>query len=113
MYGRFLREMPEPVDKDRTSEWTRKRDLKVETKALTFAAQEQALRKKKYVKFSIGKSVDSPLCRMCNQKGETINHILSKMLAQKECKRRHDNIARLVHWKLCGKYDMRRSEEVV
>ena len=31
------------------------------------------------------------------------------MLAQKEYKRRHDNIARLVHWKLC-KYDMSRSE---
>ena len=33
------------------------------------------------------------------------------MLAQKECKRRHDNIARLVHWKLCCKYDMSRSEK--
>ena len=28
------------------------------------------------------------------------------MLAQGEYKRRHDNIARLVHWKLCCKYDM-------
>ncbi|XP_068712746.1 uncharacterized protein [Montipora foliosa] len=27
------------------------------------------------------------------------------MLAQKEYKRRHDNIARLVHWKLCCKYE--------
>ena len=63
-----------------------------------------------YVKFNIDKSVDSPLCRMCHQKGETINHILSecKMLAQKEYKRRHDNIVRLVHWKLCCKYDMSR-----
>ena len=98
MYGQFLREMPETVDKDKTWAWTRKSDLKVETEALIFAAEEQALRTN-YVKFNIDKSVDSPLCRMCNQKGETINHILSecKMLAQKECKRRHDNIARLVH----------------
>ena len=29
-----------------------------------------------------------------------------KMLAQGGYKRRHDNIARLVHWKLCCKYDM-------
>ena len=93
MYGQFLREMPETVDKDKTWEWTRKSDLKIETEALIFAAQEQALRTN-YVKFNIDKSVDSPLCRMCNQKGETINHILSecKMLAQKEYKRRHDNI---------------------
>jgi len=113
MYGQFLREMPETVDKDKTWDWTKKSDLKVETEALIFAAQEQALRIN-YVKFNIDKSVDSPLCRMCNQKGEIINHILSecKMLTKKEYKRRHDNIARLVHWKLCCKYDMSRGEKL-
>ena len=44
MYDQFLREMPEPVDKDKSSEWTRKIDLEVETEALIFAAQEQALK---------------------------------------------------------------------
>ena len=34
MYGQFLREMLETVDKDKTWEWTRKSDLKVETKYL-------------------------------------------------------------------------------
>ena len=33
------------------------------------------------------------------------------MLANKEYKRRHDNTARLFHWKLCDKYDMNRSEK--
>ncbi|CAH3141396.1 unnamed protein product [Porites lobata] len=61
---------------------------------MIFAAQEQALRTN-YVKFnidSIAPSMDSPLCRLCGQKGETINHIISKYncLAQKEYKRRHD-----------------------
>ena len=68
MYGQFLREMPETVHRDKTSDWTRKNDLKVETEALIFAAQEQALRTN-YVKFNIDNSVNSPLCRMCNQKG--------------------------------------------
>ena len=56
--------------------------------------------------------MDSPLCRLCGEKGETINHIISECnkLAQKEYKRRHDNIARLVPWKLCCKYDKDRSE---
>ena len=36
--------MPETVDKDKTWEWTRKGDLKVETATLIFAAQEQALK---------------------------------------------------------------------
>ena len=49
--------------------------MKVETVALIFAAQEQALRTN-YVKFNIDKSVDSPLCRLCGQKGETISHII-------------------------------------
>ena len=57
--------MPETVDKDKTWEWTRKSDLIVETEALIFAAQEQALRTN-YVKFNIDMSVDSSLCRMCN-----------------------------------------------
>ena len=86
--------------------------MKVKNEALIFAAQEQALRTN-YVKFNIDKSVDSPLCRMCNQKREIIHHILSecKMLAEKEYKSRHDNIARLVHWKPCCKYDMSRGEK--
>ena len=31
--------------------------------------------------------------------------------ALKEYKRRHDHVARIVHWKLCGKYDLKRSEK--
>ena len=97
MHDQFLREMPKTGDKVKTWEWTRKSDLKVETEALIFAAQEQALRAN-YVKFNIDKSVESPLCRLFGQKGETINHIISKCkyVAQIECKRRHDNIARLL-----------------
>ena len=112
MYSQFLREMPETVDTDKTWEWTRRSDLKVETEAIICAVQEQALRTN-YVTFNIDKSVDSLLCRMCNQKGQTINHILSecKMLPQKHYKRRSDNIARLVHWKLFCKYDMSRGEK--
>ena len=86
MYGQLLREMPETVDKDKAWEWSRRSDLKIETEAI-FAAQEQALRTN-FVKFSIDKSVKSPLCRLCNQKDETINHIVSecKMLANREYK---------------------------
>ena len=45
---------------------------------------------------------ESPLCRMCNEKGETVWHIVSesKKLAQHEYKRRHDNVAKFVLWKL-------------
>ena len=62
--GTFLRQL--------TWEWTTKGDLTVKTEALIFAAQEQALRTN-YVKINIDKSVDSPLSRLCGQKGETIS----------------------------------------
>ena len=50
--GKFPRQSP--------WEWTTKGDLKVETEALIFAAQERALRTN-YVKINIDMSVDSPL----------------------------------------------------
>ena len=40
MYGQFIREMPEKVDKDKTWNWLVRSDLKVETEALLCAAQE-------------------------------------------------------------------------
>ena len=84
MHGQFLREMLETVDKVMTWEWIRNGDLKVETEARIFAAQEQAVRTN-YIRFNIDKSVESPLCRLCGQKGETINHIITEWmcLAQK------------------------------
>ena len=55
------------------------------------------------MKHKIDKTAQSPLCRKCDKKSEIISHIVSECekLAQKECKRRHDNVARIVHWKLC------------
>ena len=41
-----------------------------------------------------------------------VTHLISECkLAQKKCKRRHDNAARIVHWKLCGLYELERAEK--
>ena len=32
-------------------------------------------------------------------------------LIQKEYQRKHDNIVRIVHWKLCGKCNLKRSKK--
>ena len=114
--GQLPREMPRQLT-IKTWEWTRKGDLKVETEALIFAAQEQPLRTN-YVTFNINKSVDSALCRLCGQKGETINNIISecKCLVQKEYKRKHDNVTSLVRRKLyCRfcKYELNRSVTIL
>jgi hypothetical protein len=112
MYGQFVREMSEKVDQDKTWQWLAKGDLKVGTEALLCAAQEQAIRTN-YVKHHIDKSNDSPLCRLCGKRGETIQHIMCECekLAQKEYKRRHDNVAKKVHWDLCKKNGLEHSEK--
>ncbi|CAB4027853.1 Hypothetical predicted protein [Paramuricea clavata] len=111
MYGQYNRDLGKEVDREKTW-WLKKGDLKPETEALLCAAQEQALRTN-YVKFHIDRTVESPLCRLCGEKGEHITHLISecKKLAQKEYKRRHDNVARIVHWKLCGLYQLEKAEK--
>ena len=42
MYGQFVREMPEEIDKDLSSKWLVQSDLKVQTEATICAAQQQA-----------------------------------------------------------------------
>ena len=90
--------------------WLGKADLKVETETLICAAQEQALRTN-YVQFNIDKNGESPLCRMCGKKRESVCHISSEcsMLAQKEYKRRHDKLATIIQRNTCGKCKLKRA----
>ena len=67
MYGQFVREMPETKDEKETWHWLRKAALKVETEAMLYAAQEQAIRTN-YVKHKIDKTAQSTLCRMWDKK---------------------------------------------
>ena len=112
MYGQFVREIPEEIDKDLSWKWLLQSDLKVQTEAMICAAQEQALRTN-YTKNKIDKTSENPLCRMCGERGETVQHIIyeCKKLAQREYKRRHDTVAKLIHWKLCEKYNLVRKEK--
>ena len=75
------------------------------TEVLICAAQEQALRTN-WVKHHIDKTAPSPLCRFC------ANYIVSgcEKLAQREYKRRHDIVAKMVHWRLCEKYGLESNE---
>ena len=97
--ARAVREMPETVDEKETWNWLRKANLKVETEAMFWVAEEQAIWTN-YVKHKIDKATQSSLCRMCDKKSETMIPIVSECgkLRQKEDKRRHDNVARTVHW---------------
>ena len=76
MHGQYVREK-EGIDWDRTWQWIAKGDLKECTEALICSAQEQALRTT-YTRFHIDRKAESPLCRMCGSKGETVAHVVSE-----------------------------------
>ena len=44
-------------------------------------------------------------CRLCGDRDETINHIISECskLAKKGYKTRHDCVGKVIHWELCKK----------
>ena len=57
------------------------------------------------VKAKIDKSQWDSLCRVCRKVDESIDHIVSccSKHAQKDYKKRHDNLGKIVHWKLTKK----------
>ena len=112
MHGQFIWETTEKVDKEKSWQWLSRGDLKVETEALLCAAQEQAVRTN-YIKYHIDNNSDTPMCRLCEKKGESVQHITGgcEKLAQKEYKRRHDNVAKKVHWDTCKKNRLEHSEK--
>ena len=99
MYEQFVREMSEEIDKNLPWNWLMQSDLKVQTEATVYAAQEQALRAN-YTKNKTDKTSENPLYRMCDESGETVQPIICqfKKLAQCEYKRRRDDaVEKLLH----------------
>ena len=92
------------VRSDQCWAWLQNGDLKRETESLIVAVQNQSIRTN-LVKARIDKSLGDSLCRMCRKVDESIDHIVSECskLAQKEYKRRHDKLGKIVHWKLARK----------
>ena len=62
------------------------------------AAQNQSIRTS-LDKVKINKSQEDYLCRVCIKVDESIDHIVRgcSKIAQKEYKRRHDNLIKIVH----------------
>ena len=91
----------------------KKGNLKKETESTIKAAQEQAPCTRKLRNAVYGENVQST-CRVCGAADEKIAHIVSECskLVQKECKQmRHDNTAKMLHWKLCEKCGFSKAEK--
>ena len=111
MLCQFVQDTEPVSDKEKSWGWLRNGDLEKETGGMILAAQGQALRTN-YVKFRIDHSCVSPKCRMCGDKDETVWHVIGgcSKLAGTEYKRRHDNVARIIHRALCVKYGFSTAE---
>ena len=58
-----------------------------------------------YLSFIV-KTQQNSKCRLCSDRDETINHIISECskLAEKEFKARHEWVGKMIHWEMCKKF---------
>ena len=84
--------------------WLRKGNLKRETESLLIAAQDNSI-KTNHIKARIDKTQQNRKCRLCGDRDETINHIISECskLVQKEYNTRHVWVGKVIHWEMCKK----------
>ena len=87
LYGHFKRLMNN-ISHDNTWTWLRKGNFKRETESLLMAAQNSAIRTN-HIKARIDKTQQNSKCRLCGDRYETVNHIIS------ECSNYHRRSTRL------------------
>ena len=85
-----------------------------ETESLLLSAQINAIRTN-HIKVRIDKTQLNRKCRLCVDRDETVNLIISECtkLAQKECKTRHDWVVKMIHWELCKKFKFDHTKKIV
>ena len=103
LYGRFKR-LINNISHHKTWIWLRKGNFKRETESLLIAAQDNPVGTN-HIKARIDKTQQNSKYRLCVDRDETINHIISKCskLAQKEFKTRHNWVGNVIHWEMCKK----------
>ena len=99
-YDSFKR-LTSNISHEKTWMWLRKWNLRQETKFRLIAAQSNTMRTND-IKTRIHKTQKNSRCRLCGEKDETINHIISECckLAQKEYKTKSDWMGKAIHWEL-------------
>ena len=106
LYCRF-KHLVNNISHQKTWTWLRKGNLKRETESFLVAAQDNAIRTN-HIKARTDKTQQNSKCRLCSDRDETINHIISECskLAQKEYKARHDWVGKVIHWEMCRKFQI-------
>lgn len=108
LHGQYPNRVNEAnIDKKMTHRWLYNTGLKGETEGFILAAQDQSLLTKNY-QAKIIKTGADPKCRLCNEKVETVDHIVSgcSKLANTEYTIRHDRLGQYLHWNICKHYNI-------
>ena len=81
--------------------------LKRKTETLLCAAQDQAIRTNS-VKYNIKKTSETPCFWLCKENVESVTHKISVCLtlANNQYRKRHDKVAKKIHWLLCKKFHL-------
>ena len=80
-------------------------NFKRETESLLMAARNNSIRTN-HITARIDKTQQNSKWRLCGDRDETINHIISECskLAQKQYKTRHNWVGKVIHWEMCKKF---------
>ena len=111
LYGHFKR-LINNISHDKTWTWLRKGYFKRETDSLLIVAQDNAVITN-HIKARIDKTQQNSKCRLCGDRDETINHIISECskLAQLEYKARHDWVDEVIDWVMCKEFKFNHSNK--
>ena len=104
IYGR-LKQLISKISHEKTLTWLRKGKLQRETESLLIVIQNNAIITN-HIKAIIDKTQQNRKHRLCGDRNETINHLISECskLTQKEYKTRHEWEGKVIHWELCKKF---------
>ena len=102
LHGGFKR-LINKISHEKTWTWLRKGNFKRETESHLIVAQNNAVRTN-HIKAIIDKMQQNCKCRLCGDRDETINHIISdcSKLALKKYKTRHHWVGKVIHWEMCN-----------
>ena len=104
--GKFAKRIEEEeIDKSRSFEWLKRGVMNYDNERIILAAQDEGLLTNGLKK--IFKLTTNDKCRFCQDSVETVNHLLSgcpKLLAEGRYTTRHNNVCRVIHWRLCQEY---------
>ena len=104
LYGRFKR-LINDISHEKTWTWLRNGNFKREKKTIQIATQNNAIKNNQF-KARIDNTQQNCKCRLCSDRDETINYIISEcsILGQKMYKSRRNRLGKVIHRDVCKKF---------